>query len=229
MDSSLGEGHKNKKYDLVLTNPPFGTSGVGGTSNRDDFLVPTSNKQLNFIQHIFTILKPRGQCAMVVPDSVVTGSELDTDGREIRKNLLESCNLHTILRVPDGAFVPYANQPTHVLFFTKGQPTKETWIYDLRTNKPNVRIRKPLTEEHFMDFEKCYDQNPRKSNKRFKKFSIQKIKDAKYDLGFQFIKDESEITLDDIPEPEVLIKDISIDLKNTIDSFNEFVSDLKMK
>lgn len=229
LDSSLGEGYANKQYDLVITNPPFGTSGVGGRSNRDDFLVTTSNKQLNFIQHIFTILKPHGHCAMVVPDSVVTGSELDNDGREIRKNLLESCNLHTILRVPNGAFIPYANQPTHVLFFTKGSPTKDTWIYDLRTNKPNVRIRKPLTEEHFIDFEKCYDQNPRKANDRFKKFPIQKIIDAKYDLGFQFIKDKSEITLDDIPEPKVLVKDISINLKHTMDSFNEFMSDLKMK
>jgi len=164
--NSLGDGvHVSKRYNLVLTNPPFGSSGAGGVPTRDDFLFQMANKQLNFLQHVLTILKVGGNVAMVVPDGVL----FDATGKGIRENLLKNCNLHTILRLPEGTFVPYANAKANVIFFTKGVPTKEIWMYDLRTNIPNIRKGNPLTDELFEDFEKCYNQKPRKETKRFKK------------------------------------------------------------
>jgi len=186
--SSLDEGpHTSKRYNLILTNPPFGSSGAGGAPDRADFLFQSANKEMNFVQHVMTILKVGGQCAMVVPDGVLRGEKSDVTGVGIRTNLLKQCNLHTILRLPKGTFVPYAQAKANVLFFTKGKPTKEVWIYDLRTNIPNITKGKPLTEEIFEDFIKCYTQKTRKQTKRFEKRVIKQIEDANFDLDFKFI------------------------------------------
>jgi len=119
---SLAEGpHTSKRYDVVMTNPPFGTKGAGQAPVRDDFTVTTANKQLNFVQHVMTILKPGGRAAIVVPDNVLFE---ETAGREVRKLLMEDCNLHTILRLPIGTFTPYSpGVKANIIFFTKGEPT----------------------------------------------------------------------------------------------------------
>lgn len=226
-DSSLDEGpHVKKRYNLVLTNPPFGSSGAGGIADRADFLFPTSNKQLNFVQHVMTILKVGGKCAMVVPDGVL----FDESGSGIRENLLKQCDLHTILRLPIGTFVPYANAKANVIFFTKGKPTKEVWTYDLRTNIPNIRKRKPLTEKLFEDFLKYYSQKIRKPSERFQKRTVGEIKKNKFnDLEFKFIEDESLIDFNNLPEPDVLAKDISQNLKSAMKLIGELVSSFQKK
>ena len=220
--SSLDEGpHVGKQYNLILTNPPFG--GGGEVPDRGDFLFQLKNKEMNFVQHVMSILKGGGQCAMVVPDGVL----FDKDGKGIRENLLKQCNLHTILRLPDGTFVPYANAKANILFFTKGKPTEEVWIYDLRTNIPNIRKRAPLTEKHFEDSEKSYLEKTRKQTKRFQKRTIKQIQENDFGLDIRFIKDNNLIDFDNIPEPKILAKRISDNLKSAMSSINELSSSLQ--
>src|SRR5699024_6525374 len=153
------QGKALHDFDLVLTNPPFGTKKGGERATRDDFTFPTSNKQLNFLQHIYRSLKTNGKAraAVVLPDNVLFA---DGDGEKIRCDLLDQCVLHTILRLPCGIF--YAQRvKTNRLFFTRGKSdkcnTKEVWYYDLRTNMPSLGKTTPLKTEHFADFENAYE------------------------------------------------------------------------
>ena len=222
--SSLDEGpHVGKRHNLILTNPPFG--GGGDVPERGDFLFQMKNKEMNFVQHVMTILKVGGQCAMIVPDGVL----FDGQATELRENLLKQCNLHTILRLPNGTFVPYANAKANVLFFTKGKPTKEVWIYDLRTNSPNINKGKPLTEELFEDFEKSYLQKTRKQTERFQKRTIKEIKENSFNLDFRFIDDDSLLNLENLPEPEVIAKEISKNLQSALNSIKELQENLRNK
>jgi len=224
--NSLADGyHAKQQYDLVLTNPPFGSSGAGGIPTRPDFLYPTSNKQLNFVQHVLTILKPTGKCAMVVPDGVLFGDE----GQSLREDLLKQCDLHTILILPEGTFVPYANAKANVIFFTKGKSTKDVWIYDLRTNIPKIRKKNPLDEKLFDDFIKCYFQKNRQQTERFEKRTLKQIKENKFNLFFKFIKDKNLIDLDDLPEPDILANKISEKLQLATKSINELITTLNKK
>jgi type I restriction enzyme M protein len=116
---------KDGGYDCVMTNPPFGTKGANQAPNRDDFTVATSNKQLNFVQHVMSISKPGGRAAIVVPDNVLFADQAG----DVFKILTEDCDLHTVLRLPNGTFTPYSpGTKTNVIFFTKGYPTENTWI-----------------------------------------------------------------------------------------------------
>lgn len=183
--SSAGMGMKG--YDVVLTNPPFGTKKGGERATRDDFTFPTSNKQLNFLQHIYRSLKTDGKAraAVVLPDNVLFA---DGDGEKIRLDLMGKCNLHTILRLPTGIFYAQGVK-TNVLFFTRGKTdkknTSEVWIYDLRNDMPSFGKTNPLKEEHFDDFIACYadgdlsrrketysEENP---NGRWRRYSIEDI------------------------------------------------------
>ena len=158
-DTLSNFGQQMKGYDVVLTNPPFGTKKGGERATRDDFTFPTSNKQLNFLQHIYRSLNTHGnaRAAVVLPDNVLFA---DGDGERIRKDLMEKCNLHTILRLPTGIFYAQGVK-TNVLFFTRGTSdknnTKEVWIYDLRSDMPSFGKTNPLKESHFDEFVKCYN------------------------------------------------------------------------
>lgn len=151
-------GKSLKNFDGVLANPPFGTKKGGERPTRDDFTFPTSNKQLNFLQHIYRSLKKDGKAraAVVLPDNVLFE---DGDGQRIRHDLMDKCNVHTILRLPTGIFYA-AGVKTNVLFFTRGTTetgnTKNVWFYDMRTNVPNYGKRTPFTEKVFQDFIKAY-------------------------------------------------------------------------
>lgn len=217
---SLAEGpHVSKRYDVVMTNPPFGTKGAGQSPVRDDFTVKTANKQLNFVQHVITILKPGGSGAMVVPDNVLFE---ETAGKEVRRLLMEDCDLHTILRLPVGTFTPYSpGIKANIIFFRKGEPTKEVWIYDDRTNIEKVTIRRPLTSEFFKDFEKCYHENPRRESKRFRRVTRDEIRRNGDNLDFIWLKDESKDDPDDLPPPEELIEEVVADLRTAVESLNE--------
>lgn len=186
-DTLSSVGMSMKDYDVVLTNPPFGTKKGGERATRDDFTFPTSNKQLNFLQHIYRSLKTNGKAraAVVLPDNVLFA---DGDGERIRLDLMDKCNLHTILRLPTGIFYAQGVK-TNVLFFTRGKTdkhnTKEVWIYDLRNDMPSFGKTNPLKSEHFDDFVECYadgDLSKRKEtyseknpNGRWRKFTIEEI------------------------------------------------------
>jgi len=159
LGDTLTEMGKNLNgYDGVLANPPFGTKKGGEKPTRDDFTFPTSNKQLNFLQHIYRSLKKDGKAraAVVLPDNVLFE---DGDGQKIRRDLMDKCDLHTILRLPTGIFYA-AGVKTNVLFFTRGKTeknnTKGIWFYDMRTNVPNYGKRTPFTQTAFADFVTAY-------------------------------------------------------------------------
>jgi type I restriction enzyme M protein len=151
-------GKTFKGYDGVLANPPFGTKIGGERPTRDDFTYPTSNKQLNFLQHIYRSLHKRGgaRAAVVLPDNVLFE---DNDGQKIRRDLMDKCNLHTVLRLPTGIFYA-AGVKTNVLFFERGKTetgnTKQVWFYDMRTGAPAFGKRTQFTREAFADFVFAY-------------------------------------------------------------------------
>jgi len=171
LGNTLGEeGEKLELADIILSNPPFGTSRGGGMPERA-FDYPTSNKQLAFLQHIYTGLKPGGKAAVVLPDNVLFESGI---GSEIRRDLMEKCNLHTILRLPTGIFYAQGVN-TNVLFFQKGTPekprqrtncTSKVWVYDLRTDMPSFGKRTPFDEECLKPFEEAYGDDPNGQSNR---------------------------------------------------------------
>src|SRR5438445_1866211 len=130
-----------------MTKPPFGIKGAKQVHDRDDFTISTSNKQLNFVQHIMTILKPGGRAAVVLPDNCLFADQAG----EVFEILTQDCDLHTVLRLPRGTFTPYSpGTKTNVVFFRKGQPTEQVWIYDARSNVPAITKKdRPLTAAHF--------------------------------------------------------------------------------
>lgn len=222
---SLAEGpHTSKRYDCVMTNPPFGMKGAGEAPNRDDFTIETSNKQLNFVQHVMTILKPSGRAAVVVPDNVLFEEHA---GKEIRKLLLADCEMHTVLRLPIGTFTPYSpGVKANVLFFQKGSPTRETWIYDLRNNVEKVTIRHPLTSDYFKDFEACYNAQPRKESERFKRFTIDEVMGRDYNLDIFWLRDESLQDSALLPDPSELVSESISLLQTALDALDEVSSEL---
>lgn len=240
------------RYDYVLTNPPFGkkssitvTTEDGKqesqrfTYNRQDFWVTTSNKQLNFVQHIHTILKTTGQAAVVVPDNVLFEGGA---GEVVRKKLLETTDLHTILRLPTGIFYAQGVK-ANVIFFdnkpaSKEPWTKEVWYYDLRTNKHFTLKTKPLTYEDLKDFVECYKPGERHNRQetwsednpegRWRKFTYNEIVARdKTSLDIFWLKDKSLSDLDDLPDPDELAQDIVANLEAALASFQELVNELE--
>ncbi|UZP66004.1 type I restriction-modification system subunit M [Desulfovibrio mangrovi] len=210
------QGASMAKADLILTNPPFGTATGGGHTRRDDFTYPTNNRQLAFLQHIYRGLKPGGRAAVVLPDNVLFE---DNTGRSIRIDLMEKCNLHTILRLPTGIFYAQGVK-TNVLFFQRGETdkgnTKATWFYDLRTNMPSFGKRTPLTRAHFAEFEACYGGDPNGNAKRvdqgeegrFRCFTREDLAKRNDNLDITWLRDENADHADDLPEPEILAAEI---------------------
>ncbi|TVU92376.1 class I SAM-dependent DNA methyltransferase [Vreelandella titanicae] len=173
LGNALGQaGASLAKADVILANPPFGTSKGGDASiTRDDLTFPTSNKQLAFLQHIYRNLKPGGRAAVVLPDNVLFEAGV---GTEVRRDLMDKCNLHTILRLPTGIFYAQGVK-TNVLFFTKGSAadkyqeegcTENVWVYDLRTNMPSFGKRTPFGEQHLRPFEAVFGDSPNSQSER---------------------------------------------------------------
>lgn len=205
-DSLSAAGKWMKDFDVVLTNPPFGTKKGGEGATRDDLTYSTSNKQLNFLEIIYNSLNRSGhaRAAVVVPDNVLFA---DGVGEKIRLDLMNKCNLHTILRLPTGIFYAQGVQ-TNVLFFERGTTdqdnTKEVWIYDLRHNMRSFGKRNPLNKKDFEEFEKAYCPDDRSKrvedydaesnpNGRWRKFSIDEIKARpNTSLDISWIGDEED-------------------------------------
>lgn len=249
-DALVADG--GKRFDYVLANPPFGkkssmsfTNDEGEqekddlTYNRQDFWATTSNKQLNFVQHIRTMLKTTGRAAVVVPDNVLFEGGA---GETVRKKLLETTELHTILRLPTGIF--YANGvKANVLFFdnhaaSKEPWTKEVWFYDYRTNIHHTLKKKPLRFEDLQEFITCYNPLNRHQRKedwneatnpegRWRKFSYEQIiARDKTSLDIFWLKDKSLADLDNLPEPDVLALEIIDNLEAGLNSFREIAAAL---
>jgi type I restriction enzyme M protein len=227
--SSIGEGLKG--YDVILTNPPFGTKKGGERASRTDFTFTTSNKQLNFLQHIYRALKPNGKAraAVVLPDNVLFEGGVGTD---IRRDLMDKCNLHTILRLPTGIFYAQGVQ-TNVLFFTREKNdvgnTKEVWVYDLRTNMPSFGKRTPLKEAHFEKFIKAYlaDDRTKVRDERWNVFSRDIItkKDDSLDVGL--IADESLTMYESYLDPIDSAEEAVGKLEQAISLLDQIIKELK--
>lgn len=229
LGDSIYETPTSQRFEVILTNPPFGTKGANQAPDRDDFVIATSNKQLNFIQHVMTLLKPGGRAAVVVPDNVLFANQAG----EVFEVLMEDCNLHTVLRCPRGTFSPYTEgTKTNVIFFTKGRPTERTWIYDARANVPKITKKsRPLTPAHFAEFEKCYGPDPyglakRKGTTskedRWRSFTLVEIKAKHYKLdSFKWLRDEELDDPDELPEPEELITEVMEELQLALDDLGD--------
>jgi len=221
-----------RRFDVVLTNPPFGTKGANQAPDRDDFTVSTSNKQLNFVQHVLTILKPGGRAAVVLPDNCLFADQAG----EVFQIVTEDCDLHTVLRLPHGTFTPYsAGVKANVVFFTKGAKTEKTWIYDARTNVPGITKKdRPLTPAHFAEFDQCYGSNPDGQAKRkptdskedrWRSFPIAEVKEREFKLdSFKWLRDESLEDSDDLPEPEELATDGIAELEGAVEELNQVLA-----
>lgn len=249
---SLLEVPKDKVH-IVLANPPFGKSSSYTITNdrkftkqdgyffRPDFWTTTSNKQLCFVQHIISMLKDGGRAAIVLPDNVLFEGGA---GEVVRKQLLEETNLHTILRLPTGIF--YANGvKVNVVFLEKkktknGPTTKEIWIYDYRTNVHHTLKKRPLQYEHLQAFIECYKAKDRNKTKetwnektkkgRWRKYSYAEIISRdKINFDIIWLKDDSQVDLDSLPEPEILAQEIIDNLESALSGFKDLVSSLAKK
>ena len=234
-----------ERFDYILTNPPFGKKSSitivneegkaakeSITYERTDFAATTSNKQLNFVQHIKTILNINGKAAVVVPDNVLFEGGA---GETVRKNLLSSCDVHTLLRLPTGIFYAQGVK-ANVIFFDKKPArekawTEKLWIYDLRTNMHFTLKTNPLKKSDLADFMKCYNPNnrfERTESERFKCFTYGEIvKRDKTNLDIFWLKDDSIEDSANLPSPEELAEDITENLENALEQFRAIMEELK--
>jgi type I restriction enzyme M protein len=230
-DTLSEQGSNLKNFDVVLSNPPFGTKQGGERPTRSDLTFTTTNKQLNFLQHIYRSLKANGKAraAVVLPDNVLFEGGV---GTKIREDLMNKCNLHTILRLPTGIFYAQGVK-TNVLFFTRGTTdennTKEVWVYDLRTNMPSFGKRNPLIHEHFDGFCKAYHAEDRAKveDERWNVFSREEIRKKDEILDIGLIADESFSAFENLPDPIDSAKDAITKLQQAMDLLNEVVEELK--
>jgi type I restriction enzyme M protein len=239
-DTLSPEGAALPKATLILTNPPFGTKKGGGLPSRDDFIYATSNKQFAFLQHIYRGLQPGGRAAVVMPDNVLFESNV---GAHIRRDLMDKCNLHTILRLPTGIFYAQGVK-TNVLFFTRGKTdkgnTQEVWIYDLRANMPQFGKRTQLTAEHFAEFEDFFGSDPYGNNAehrhsraggnpetaRFRSFTREQISERGDSLDISWLKDDNATESEDLPEPAVLAQEALGELEAAMEELRGILEEL---
>ncbi len=230
-DTLSDDGANLKNFDVIMTNPPFGTKQGGERPTRDDLTFTTTNKQLNFLQHIYRALRANGvaRAAVVLPDNVLFESGV---GAKIRADLMDKCNLHTILRLPTGIFYAQGVK-TNVLFFTREKTdkdsTKQVWIYDMRTNMPSFGKRTPLTVAHFDAFVAAYSAEDRTKveDERWNVFTREEIlkKDDSLDIGL--IADESLSAYDNLPDPIDSAEEAMAKLEEALALLGEVVAELK--
>src|SRR5436305_5108010 len=237
-------GHPGENFDMVLTNPPFGRKSSVTFVNeegyeereasvivRDDFWASTSNKQLNFVQHIKSLLKINGRAAVVVPDNVLFEGGA---GETIRRKLLQECEVHTLLRLPTGIFYAQGVK-ANVLFFDKrpaspNHCTERLWVYDLRTNQNFTLRTNPLTRAYLDDFVACYhaeNRHQRQEGERFRSFSYDELlKRDKVSLDLFWLRDESLEGADTLASPDVLAASIVEDLQTALEQFMAISEDM---
>jgi type I restriction enzyme M protein len=242
-----------ERYDLVATNVPFGrkssikvigeegdVSGEAITYERDDFWATTSNKQLNFVQHIKSLLKIHGRAAVIVPDNVLFEGGA---GEVIRRKLLHECDVHTLLRLPTGIFYAQGVK-ANVLFFDRRAgsaqaSTRRLWVYDLRTNKHFTLKTKPLQRTDLDEFVSLYkpgaidqrqptwsEQNP---EGRWRSYDLEELQARdKISLDLFWLKDDSLLDSDNLPDPDVIAAEIAEDLRSALEQMEEILGDLEL-
>jgi type I restriction enzyme M protein len=232
------------RFDMVLTNPPFGRKssvtvvGADGEARRedltvvrDDFWATTSNKQLNFVQHVKTLLKIEGKAAVVVPDNVLFEGGA---GETVRRKLFHECDVHTLLRLPTGVFYAQGVK-ANVLFFDRKPAsedpwTKELWVYDLRTNQHFTLKENPLQFEHLEPFVAAFradDRIRREESERLRRFSYEELLQRdKASLDLIWLRDESLEDGENLPDPAVIAAEIVEDLEAALAQFSEITSSL---
>jgi len=235
------------RYDIVMTNPPFGrkssvtlTNSEGKadkealTYERQDFWATTSNKQVNFLQHVKTLLKINGKAAIVVPDNVLFEGGA---GETVRKKLLHECDVHTLLRLPTGVFYAQGVK-ANVLFFDRKEAserpwTQTLWIYDLRTNKHFTLKTNALRNEDLQDFTKCYNpqnRHDRKESERFKPFTYEQLSQRdKVNLDIFWLRDESLEDTANLPPPHIIAREITENLQSALEQFSSIEESLSEK
>ena len=252
IEDSLGKD-PGDRFDVILTNPPFGKKSSIGTMTeegetekdettyeRQDFVATTKNKQLNFLQHVLTLLKVGGRCGIVVPDNVLFEGGA---GEKVRQTLLKTCDVHTLLRLPTGIFYAQGVK-ANVLFFDRKPPreepwTSKLWVYDLRTNKHFTQKTSTLKRPDLDEFVTCYKPNGRAARKptwdaeknpdgRWRAFDYAEIaKRDKTNLDIFWLKDKSLEDSEDLPEPDVLAQEIADDLQTALEQFTGIAGKLK--
>jgi type I restriction enzyme M protein len=244
-DALGSQGGKN--YEMVMTNPPFGKKSSvtivnekgeaekeSLTIHRDDFWASTSNKQLNFLQHVFTILKQHGRAAIVVPDNVLFEGGA---GETVRRELLKQADVHTLLRLPTGIFYAQGVK-ANVLFFDRKPAqekawTEKLWIYDFRTNKHFTLKENQLKRSDLDDFVACYhteNRHERVESERFKCFAYDDLaKRDKVNLDIFWLKDDSLEDSANLPAPDIIAAEIMEDLQAALEQFSEIAADLGSK
>src|SRR6056297_3635825 len=249
-DSLIAE--PNEKFDYVLANPPFGkkssitVTNEDGTQskealtyNRQDFWATSSNKQLNFVQHINAMLKANGEAAVVLPDNVLFEGGA---GETVRKKLLQNADVHTVLRLPTGIFYAQGVK-ANVVFFdakpaSKDPWTKEVWYYDYRTNVHHTLKKHPLTYSDLEEFVELYNPENRHTREetwsdddpdgRWRKYTYDEITNRdKTSMDIFWIKDDSLTDLDNLPDPDILANEIVENIEAGLESFREIVSSLE--
>lgn len=237
-------GDPGVRYDMVLTNPPFGRkssitvwNGEGEATRetliyeRADFYASTSNKQLNFLQHVKTLVKMQGRAAIVVPDNVLFEGGA---GETVRRRLLQECDVHTLLRLPTGIFYAQGVK-ANVLFFDRkpASPrpwTERLWIYDLRTNMHFTLKQHPLGDDDLRDFVSCYhaeNRHQRQESERFRAFAYDELTQRdKASLDIFWLKDDSLADLENLPPPEALAADIVENLQSALEQFGSIYEEL---
>ena len=250
VDDSLGSD-PGDRYDMVLTNPPFGKKGSvmfvtdqgeikreSQSIVRDDFWASTTNKQLNFVQHIKTITRVNGKAAVVVPDNVLFEGGA---GETVRRRLMQECDVHTLLRLPTGIFYAQGVK-ANVLFFdrrTGGEQaqTRELWIYDLRTNVHFTLKQNPLTRADLDEFVACYNPDNRYERRetwsednpdgRWRRYTYDElISRDKANLDIFWLRDESLEDTANLPDPDLIAEEIVEDLRAALEQFEEIYADL---
>jgi len=248
-DSLISES--SEKFDYVLANPPFGkkssitVTNEDGTQskealtyNRQDFWATSSNKQLNFVQHINAMLKAHGEAAVVLPDNVLFEGGA---GETVRKKLLQNADVHTVLRLPTGIFYAQGVK-ANVVFFdakpaSKDPWTKEVWYYDYRTNVHHTLKKSPLSVDDLQEFVKLYNPGNRHNRKetwgednpdgRWRKYSYEELTNRdKTSMDIFWIKDDSLTDLDNLPDPDILAAEIVENIEAGLESFREIVNGL---
>jgi len=235
-DSLSPDGETLGKADVILTNPPFGTKKGGGRPTRSDFSITaeTSNKQLAFVEHIYRALKTNGRAAIVLPDNVLFE---DNTGRKLRQELMNLCDLHTILRLPTGIFYAQGVK-TNVLFLTRGKSdrgnTKAVWVYDMRANTNTFGKTRQLTLTDFADFEAAFGDDPygkspridQGEEGRFRCFTREQISDRNDNLDIAWLRDTSDDPEDEMTEPEEIALAIATHLKNALAAIGGLMEEL---
>ena len=221
--------------DLILANPPFGAKAGGVRKKRKDMSYVTANKQLAFLQHIYLGLKIEGRAAVILPDSVLFD---DGVGKKIRQELMEKCNLHTILRLPTGIFYS-AGVKTNVLFFSRGQAetgnTSVIWVYDMRSNAPKFGKKRPLLSKDFSEFERLFGSNDVGAKRtdlglgsRWRSFDRQEIRERSDNLDISWLTDSGDDPEESLTEPLELAAAILNHLREAAGEIDELSEELEL-